>query len=232
MEKMNEKTRVYNVIIMDRSGSMWDIQKPAIQGYNEVLGGIKADAKTFAETQEHFMTLVFFDSTSIDDVYWNENPANATILTAESYVPGACTPLYDAIGRTLTRMEKELRGDSNHSVIVTIITDGLENSSSEYSLKAVQALIKHLKAEGWSFAYLGTDHDVDGVTISLSITNVVKFEKTEEETLAVFEKERRARKRYNQKMAMFDMATPCASAEERRSFRTKISAEYYDETTE
>ena len=39
MEKKNEKTRVYNVIIMDRSGSMWDIQKPAIQGYNEVLGG-------------------------------------------------------------------------------------------------------------------------------------------------------------------------------------------------
>ena len=32
MEKKNEKTKVYNVIIMDRSGSMWDIQKPAIQG--------------------------------------------------------------------------------------------------------------------------------------------------------------------------------------------------------
>ena len=36
---MEQKTKVYNVIIMDRSGSMWDIQKPAIQGYNEVLGG-------------------------------------------------------------------------------------------------------------------------------------------------------------------------------------------------
>lgn len=32
MEKKDEKTRVYNVIIMDRSGSMWDIQKPAIMG--------------------------------------------------------------------------------------------------------------------------------------------------------------------------------------------------------
>ena len=28
MEKKIEKTKVYNVIIMDRSGSMWDIQKP------------------------------------------------------------------------------------------------------------------------------------------------------------------------------------------------------------
>ena len=37
MEQKIEKTKVYNVIIMDRSGSMWDIQKPAIMGFNEVL---------------------------------------------------------------------------------------------------------------------------------------------------------------------------------------------------
>ena len=53
------------------------------------------------------MTLVLFDSTSIDEVYWNANPANAAILTDETYAPGACTPLYDAVGRTLTKLEKE-----------------------------------------------------------------------------------------------------------------------------
>ena len=229
MENTSSKTKVYNVIIMDRSGSMWDIQKSAIQGYNEVLGGIKADAKTYAETQEHFMTLVLFDSTSIDNVYWNEDPAKAAILTSETYVPGASTPLYDAIGQTLTRLEKELHGDPNVSVIVTIITDGLENSSTEYALKAVKALIQHLKDEGWSFAYMGTDHDVDGVTVSLSITNVVKFEKTEAETQAVFEKERRARARHSKMMFEFDAAMPCASASERQAYRKRLSEEYYKE---
>ena len=53
------------------------------------------------------MTLVLFDSTSIDEVYWNANPANAAILTDETYAPGARTPLYDAVGRTLTKIEKE-----------------------------------------------------------------------------------------------------------------------------
>ena len=229
MENNSSKTKVYNVIIMDRSGSMWDIQKSAIQGYNEVLGGIKADAKTYADTQEHFMTLVLFDSTSVDNLYWNAKPSELPVLTTETYVPGAATPLYDAMGKTLTRMERELKGDPNHSVIVTIITDGYENCSKEYSLKAVKALIEHLKAEGWSFAYMGTDHDVDGVTVSLSITNVVKFEKTEAETKAVFEKERQARKRYNQKMARFDAAMPCATAEERTRFRTQLAEEFYDE---
>ena len=134
MEQKIEKTKVYNVIIMDRSGSMWDIQKPAIMGFNEVLGGVKAAQTKYAETQEQFITLVLFDSSSIDEVYWNADPSKAEHLTDKTYVPGACTPLYDAMGRTLTKLEKELKGDENHSVIVTVITDGYENDSHEYSL--------------------------------------------------------------------------------------------------
>ena len=229
MELEIKKTKVYNVIIMDRSGSMWEIQKPAIMGYNEVLGGVKAAASKFAETQEQFMTLVLFDSSSIDEVYWNANPADAAILTEETYVPGACTPLYDAVGRTLTKLEKELKGDDNHSVVVTIITDGYENDSHEYNLTAVKSLIEHLKKEGWSFAYMGTDHDVEGVTVSLSITNVVKFEKTEAETLKSFKKERHAREMWSHKMDAFNRATPCATMEERVCFNAELADEYYDE---
>lgn len=229
MEQEIKKTKVYNVIIMDRSGSMWEIQKPAIMGYNEVLGGVKAAATKFAETQEQFMTLVLFDSSSIDEVYWNANPADAAILTEETYVPGACTPLYDAVGRTLTKLEKKLKGDDNHSVVVTIITDGYENDSHEYNLTGVKSLIEHLKKEGWSFAYMGTDHDVEGVTVSLSITNVVKFEKTEAETLKSFKKERHAREMWSHKMDAFNRATPCATMEERVCFNAELADEYYDE---
>ena len=229
MEQEIKKTKVYNVIIMDRSGSMWEIQKPAIMGYNEVLGGVKAAATKFAETQKQFMTLVLFDSSSIDEVYWNANPADAAILTEETYVPGACTPLYDAVGRTLTKLEKKLKGDDNHSVVVTIITDGYENDSHEYNLTGVKSLIEHLKKEGWSFDYMGTDHDVEGVTLSLSITNVVKFEKTETETLKSFKKERHAREMWSHKMDAFNRATPCATMEERVCFNAELADEYYEE---
>ena len=229
MEKTNSMTKVYNVIIMDRSGSMWDIQGPAIQGYNEVLGGVKAAKKQFSETQEQFITLVLFDSSSIDEVYWNADPETAEILTRETYVPGASTPLYDAMGRTLTKLERELKGKDNYSVVVTVITDGYENCSKEYGLTSVRALIEHLKDDGWSFAYMGTDHDVKGVTVSLSITNVIKFEKTEEETRMTFEKERRARERYSRKMAGFVSTCPQASWEEKKNYQSKIAREYYDE---
>ena len=229
MEKKIEKTKVYNVIIMDRSGSMWDIQKPAIMGFNEVLGGVKAARTKYAETQEQYITLVLFDSEAIDEVYWNADPAKAEHLTTATYVPGACTPLYDAMGRTLTKLEKELKGDENHSVLVTVITDGYENDSHEYNLAAVKALVEHLKDEGWSFAYMGTDHDVQGVSISLSITNVVKFEKTAEETVETFKKERRARERWAEEEYLYSMNCPEASCEDRIRAKKERAKRYYKE---
>ena len=223
------KTKVYNVIIMDRSGSMWDIQKPAIQGFNEVLGGVKAAKEKYADTQEHYISLVLFDSASIDEVYWNSDPAGAAILTSDTYVPGAATPLYDAMGRTLTKLEKELRDTEDHSVVVTVITDGLENASTEYNHSSVKALVEHLQAEGWSFAYMGTDHDVHGVSVSLSITNVIQFQKTEKETLETFRRERRARERWFAAEAEFCSIMPLAGFSERKKSRAERSKHYYEE---
>ena len=52
---------------------------------------------------------------------------------------------------------------------------------------------------------MGTDHDVHGVSISLSITNVVKFEKTEAETVETFKKERRARERWAEEENLYSL---------------------------
>ena len=216
MEKKIEKTKVYNVIIMDRSGSMWDIRKPAIMGFNEVLGGVKAAQTKYAETQEQFITLVLFDSASIDEVYWNADPSKAEHLTTETYVPGSATPLYDAMGRTLTKLERELKGDENHSVLVTVITDGYENDSREYDLASVKALVEHLKDRG-------------AVSIDLSITNVVKFEKTAEETLETFKKERRARERWAEEENLYSLNCPGACLQDRIRAQKERASRYYKE---
>ena len=88
-------------------------------------------------------------------------------------------------------------------------------------------MVKHQKELGWSFAYMGTDHDVEGVSVSLSITNVVKFEKTAEETANTFKRERRARERYMKEMDLFNKSVPCASMESRREFSTTLAENYY-----
>lgn len=198
-------------------------------GLQRGVGRVKAAAKKFEETQEHYFTLVLFDSASIDEVYWNARIGDAAILTEETYVPGASTPLYDAMGRTFSKLEKQLKGEENYSVVVTVITDGYENSSSEYNLVSVKKMIEHLKKQGWSFAYMGTDHDVEGVTVGLSITNVIKFDKTAEDTLETFKRERRARERYLMEIDDFNHAMPGATEVDRVKFNATLASKYYEE---
>lgn len=71
MENKNEiqKTQVFNVIILDRSGSMNRIRKAAVDGFNETLAGIKKAQEKFADTQDHFVTLVTFCSCEMNTVF-------------------------------------------------------------------------------------------------------------------------------------------------------------------
>ena len=54
------KTQVYNLVILDKSGSMESIKKEAIDGYNETLGAIRAAQLKHIDTQEHFVSLAAF----------------------------------------------------------------------------------------------------------------------------------------------------------------------------
>ena len=124
MENKNEiqKTQVFNVIILDRSGSMNRIRKAAVDGFNETLAGIKKAQEKFADTQDHFVTLVTFCSCEMNSVFNKVPVAEARPLREEDYVPCCCTPLYDAMGITLNAMRKHVKdmddvaeiGSANH----------------------------------------------------------------------------------------------------------------------
>ena len=62
---------------------------------------------------------------------------------------------------------------------MTIVTDGYENSSHEFSRLAISSLIDAYKKEGWLFVYMGADHEVEKVAYELNIDNSLEFYKTE-----------------------------------------------------
>ena len=57
------KTRIFNLIIIDESGSMQSIKKATIDNVNETIQTIRSAQKKHEE-QEHFVSLVTFN----DDV--------------------------------------------------------------------------------------------------------------------------------------------------------------------
>ncbi len=168
------KTRIFNLIIIDESGSMQSIKRAAIDSVSETIQTIRSAQKKH-EDQEHFVSLVTFND-DVKTVYECVPVDEVKELTAETYQPDCCTALYDAMGISLNALRKKVAEDDK--VLVTVVTDGYENASKEYSGKAIKALVDELKAKNWIFAYIGANQDVEAVAATISITNVLKFEAT------------------------------------------------------
>ena len=171
---------IYNVIILDESGSMSSIYRPTIQSINEVISGIRKNQKEFPD-QRHYVTIVTFEGNGPDGIKTRRD--RVPIQTVEDftdmdYCPGGCTPLYDAMGITLNHLESVILPEDK--VMATVITDGYENSSREYSGNTIKALVSRLRAKGWVLAYIGANQDAVEVARELNIKNALNFEATPE----------------------------------------------------
>ncbi len=169
---------IYNVIILDESGSMSSIYRPTIQSMNEVISGIRKNQKEFPD-QRHYVTIVTFEGNGPDGIKTRRD--RVPIQTVEDftdmdYCPGGCTPLYDAMGITLNHLESVILPEDK--VMATVITDGYENSSREYSGNTIKALVSRLRGKGWVLAYIGANQDAVEVARELNIKNALNFEAT------------------------------------------------------
>lgn len=191
------KQRVFNLIILDESGSMSSIEKQAINGVNETMQTIRSAQKRHEE-QEHYVTFVSFNSDGINTIYDKAEVDKIKEIIDNDYCPACCTPLYDAMGESLTKLRKSVADDD--VVLVTIITDGYENASHEYNGQSIKALVESLKAKGWVFTYIGANQDVEKVAATISITNTLSFSANPTGTKAMFAKDSRSRVRFFDKI--------------------------------
>ncbi len=175
-----EKTKIFNVIILDKSGSMYGIRNSAIKGVNKTIKNAQSSQKQYKDTQQQYLLLNAFCGHGISTIYNNVKISEAKKMTEREYVPCCSTPLYDAIGITLTKLEERLELIEDYFVNVTIITDGYENASVRFSGNKIRELINRLKEKGWNFIYIGANHDVEKVAKNISIDRFVHFSHDED----------------------------------------------------
>lgn len=165
------ETKIFNLIILDESGSMYRVRNEAVNNVNESLQTILKAQKDNPD-QKHYVSFVTFND--MHKTLWNCIPASeAKEITAEDYHPNCTTALYDAIGFSLNVLSAQV--PDHDKVLVTIVTDGMENASREYDRDSIKKMIDELKAKGWVFAYIGANHDVEKVAASISIHNTLVF---------------------------------------------------------
>jgi hypothetical protein len=152
-EPTDKTDKILVNVVLDRSGSMGSVRQSTIDGYNEYLNGLRKDTES-----EYSLTLIQFDlvaaKADLTISYVDKPLAEVHDLTPADYEPRGSTPLYDAIGECIRRVEAKGRG-----VITLIVTDGHENASTEFTRDSVKALIADKEKAGWSFTFLGANID-------------------------------------------------------------------------
>ena len=191
--------RVFNMIIVDESGSMCVIERQALAGMNETIDTVKKMQKMHKDMEQR-ISLLTFDSGHKTFKYDNVKAESVHRLGCKDYNPCGGTPLYDAIGTAISKLNAQTTERDN--VLVTIITDGEENCSQEYNLKMVKTLIDKMKKQGWTFTLIGTDNlDVEGMAGKMCIDNHLAFTQDDRGTREMFARENKARMRFNESLA-------------------------------
>lgn len=217
--------KIYNLIVLDKSGSMFSIRHEAINGCNNTFKSIRKQNETKSSNlMDQLVTLVLFDTSGIDVLYHNEPVENVKDITGEDYAPCGGTPLYDALGISLNKLKAEINKEEEYGVFVTVITDGEENSSVEYTFEAIRALISDLRGEGWAFTYIGADHDVEKVAVGLNFDTNIRFEKSKEGMDVMWNHTDRMREEYIEQLNEIEWA----ETESQRSFqRSSLNKDFF-----
>ena len=187
--------KIYNLIILDASGSMSAIYNQALSGVNETIATIRMAQEQHPDL-EQYLTLASFSAGEnfLNRIYSAKPIAEVRDITREDYPLLGCTALYDAMGTTISELQQKICHDDR--VLVTIITDGYENASRTWSGSQIKSLVEELRQMGWTFTYIGADQDVEKVAGGIGVRNCLRFSADEASTLDMFAKERSSRRRY------------------------------------
>lgn len=209
-------TKIYNVVILDRSGSMNPLREAAIQGYNETIEIVRKAQQEHDQEQQNLISLTLFNQ-KVTNVFDCDVVEDVTELLFDNYVPNGKTAMLDAIGISLTNLQKQLDQLENATAVVTIISDGLENASTKYRLPQLVELIDTLKEQGVMFVFMGTNQNVEMTATALHIEEYKVFDYSSEGMTDAWHRGIEASERYYERMAQINKDTRGMSKKERNS---------------
>ncbi len=144
------------VFIIDRSGSMFGLEKDTIGGFNSLIEKQKKEEGTC------LVSTVLFNNNS--EVIHDRLPLDEiSNMTEKEYSVSGSTALIDALGgavKHISSVHRYIRPEDvpEHTLFV-ITTDGKENASRKYTADQVRKMVKEKEKEGWEFLFIGANID-------------------------------------------------------------------------
>lgn len=145
------------IFILDRSGSMSGLEADTIGGFNSMI------AKQKKEDGEAYISTILFDDQT--EVLYDRVPIRRIEpMNDNQYYVRGCTALLDALGGAIHHIGNVHKyageEDRPEKTLFIITTDGMENSSRQYSYEKVKKMVERQKKKyGWEFLFLGANID-------------------------------------------------------------------------
>lgn len=192
--------RIHVVLILDGSGSMNTCRTQVIHGFNKTVGSVSRALLAEKAGTHAFLTLVTFND-EICFTRFAEPLDRLKGISEKDYEPSYSTAMLDAVGSTLSRLEREVEDSLDTAYLVTIWTDGEENASREYSYTHIAKMLQERTDAGrWTFSYVGANHDLSSIAARLGVPkgNLVQYNSDPEGTTRSFDSYARSLKDFIQ----------------------------------
>jgi hypothetical protein len=166
-DQLSEEKVIQDILfILDESGSMSSMGIEPVQAVNKFINDQKVamgdDGATFSLWKFNSTVVKVIDDVPLKDVG-----------EFSDFQPKDMTSLYDAIGHAINTKKKK---NSFDNVVCIILTDGLENSSTEYSASNIRSMIKDMEDNhNWKFVYLGANQDAFAVGGSMGVGRCAQY---------------------------------------------------------
>lgn len=163
------------LMVIDMSGSMYDLAEDVRGGFNQYIQTLQEDSEI-----DYQVSVTLFN-TILEPLAVAKSIREIPKLDNYNYLPQGMTALLDAVGQTITDFESRNQLDDGERVLMVINTDGMENSSKEFSTEKIRKLIEDRKNTGnWDFLFMGAGPDAwaQGESMGVDARNVVRYANT------------------------------------------------------
>ena len=143
------KNTIHYVLILDQSGSMFQLKREVILSFNEQVDMILKLKKQEPDSKIKLTLCTFNDV--VDFKFIAHDVDQIKKLTDADYQPDCCTALYDAIGASFVKITE--MAEPGDQVFFAIFTDGLENASKHYRAENIQFKLEVAEKSGWDVKF-------------------------------------------------------------------------------
>ena len=221
-KKAEKATSMDLVLILDKSGSMYGLEKDTIAEQKkkaekatsmdlvlildksgsmyglekDTIGGFNSMLDKQRESNLPVKVTAVMFNNAVSTIYERTDLNKVKNITEKEYTPQGTTALLDAVGNTLSQLKTLPDIDAKgNKVLVVITTDGKENASKEWTYAKVKALISELQKKNFEFVFLGANIDAAAAAQNIGIKkeNAVKYKNTKTGVKANFREMKAAR---------------------------------------